>query len=180
MKRWLEALASLKLAVILLLLVAAVLAGATIVESTRGTEAAQAVYFSPWFLLLQGIFALNTALALVACFAAIAGASGEGDLLALLEHASPRVREAAVRALGEHGTVASVPSLVPLARRSLAQRGLARAAAEAISRIQGRTGGARGDLSLAASEDGILSLAVEGGTLAVADQGSPREPQREA
>jgi cytochrome c-type biogenesis protein CcsB len=65
MKRWLEALASLKLAVILLLLVAAVLAGATIVESTRGTEAAQAVYFSPWFLLLQGIFALNTALALV-------------------------------------------------------------------------------------------------------------------
>lgn len=65
MKRWLEALASLKLAVILLLLVAAVLAGATIVESTRGTEAAQAVYFSPWFLLLQGIFALNTTLALV-------------------------------------------------------------------------------------------------------------------
>ena len=65
MKRWLEAFASLKLTVALLLLLAGVLAGGTIVESLRGTEAAQAVYFSPWFLILQGIFALNLLAAIV-------------------------------------------------------------------------------------------------------------------
>jgi cytochrome c-type biogenesis protein CcsB len=65
MKPWLARLASLRLTVILLLLVSGVLAAATIVESTRGAEAARAVYFSPACFALLGLFAANLLAALV-------------------------------------------------------------------------------------------------------------------
>ena len=65
MKLWIERLASLKLTVVLLLTLGVLLAAGTIVESTRGAAAAQAVYFSPWFLALQALFGLNLLAALV-------------------------------------------------------------------------------------------------------------------
>ena len=65
MDRWLRALASLKLTVVLLLALAVVLSAGTILESMKGTEAARAVYYAPWFFALQGLFALNVALALI-------------------------------------------------------------------------------------------------------------------
>jgi ABC-type transport system involved in cytochrome c biogenesis permease subunit len=65
MRLWIERLASLKLTVVLLLLLGVLLAAGTIVESMRGTEAAQAVYFAPWFLALEGLFGLNLLAALV-------------------------------------------------------------------------------------------------------------------
>ncbi|HLF57081.1 MAG TPA: cytochrome c biogenesis protein CcsA [Thermoanaerobaculia bacterium] len=65
MKLWIERLASLKLTVVLLLTLGVLLAAGTIVESTRGAAAAQAVYYSPWFLALQALFGLNLLAALV-------------------------------------------------------------------------------------------------------------------
>ena len=65
MDRWFRALASLKLTVALLLALAVVLSAGTVLESMKGTEAARAVYYAPWFFALQGLFALNVALALV-------------------------------------------------------------------------------------------------------------------
>jgi ABC-type transport system involved in cytochrome c biogenesis permease subunit len=59
-----RALASLKLTVGLLLVIAVVLSCGTILESMRGTEAARAVYYAPWFFALQGLFALNIVAAL--------------------------------------------------------------------------------------------------------------------
>ena len=53
-------LASLKLAVILLVLLLVGLAAGTIVESSSGTEeAGRLVYYAWWFLVLQGVFAAN-------------------------------------------------------------------------------------------------------------------------
>src|SRR5512136_2645325 len=58
-------LASLKLGVILLVLLLIGLAVGTIIESGQGVEAAgRLVYYSWWFLGLQGIFALNVALSI--------------------------------------------------------------------------------------------------------------------
>lgn len=57
-------LASLKLSVVLLVLVAAVLSAGTILESLHGAEAARAVYYAGWFYALQGLFALNVVAAL--------------------------------------------------------------------------------------------------------------------
>jgi len=65
MKVWIERLASLKLTVVLLLALGVVLAAGTILESTRGAAAGRAVYYAPWFLALEGLFALNIAAALV-------------------------------------------------------------------------------------------------------------------
>ncbi len=60
MKKLLNNLASLKLAVILLVLLLLGLAAGTIIESAHGTEAAgRLVYYSWWFLGLQGAFAAN-------------------------------------------------------------------------------------------------------------------------
>ena len=59
-----RALASLKLTVGLLIVIAIVLSWATIVESLRGTEAGQAIYNSIWFYGLQGVFSLNIVAAL--------------------------------------------------------------------------------------------------------------------
>ncbi len=55
MKRLLNQLASLKLAVILLVLLLVGLSAGTIIESSRGAPVAQrTVYYAWWFLALQG------------------------------------------------------------------------------------------------------------------------------
>ena len=69
MKKLFEFLASLKLAVILLLLLLAGLSAGTIVETRVGAEiAGQQVYYSWWFLGLQGLLAINLALSLANLF----------------------------------------------------------------------------------------------------------------
>jgi cytochrome c-type biogenesis protein CcsB len=69
MKKFLALLASLKLAVVLLLLLLVGLATGTILESRLGAEAAgRMVYYAWWFLGLQGLFALNVALAIADLF----------------------------------------------------------------------------------------------------------------
>jgi len=64
MNRTIRALASLKLTVILVLVIAVILSIGTILESLRGAEAGRAVYYSPFFLAIQGLFALNLIAAL--------------------------------------------------------------------------------------------------------------------
>ncbi len=59
MNATIKTLASLKLTVILLILIAIALSIGTILESLRGTEAARAVYYAPWFFSLQALFAVN-------------------------------------------------------------------------------------------------------------------------
>lgn len=59
MNAYLKILASLKLTVILLILIAIALSIGTVLESLRGTEAARAVYYAPWFFALQALFAAN-------------------------------------------------------------------------------------------------------------------------
>ena len=60
MKKLLCKIASLKLAVILLLLLVAGLAAGTMVESRQGTEAAgKLVYYAGWFIALEAAFAIN-------------------------------------------------------------------------------------------------------------------------
>jgi ABC-type transport system involved in cytochrome c biogenesis permease subunit len=64
MPAFLRALASLQLTVVLLVTIAVLLSFGTILESLRGTEAARAVYYAPWFFALQGLFAINVIAAL--------------------------------------------------------------------------------------------------------------------
>ncbi|HQR30585.1 MAG TPA: cytochrome c biogenesis protein CcsA [Anaeromyxobacteraceae bacterium] len=69
MKKFLTFLASLKLAVILLVLLLIGLSVGTIIESRSGVAAAGAlVYYSWWFLALQGLFAINVALSIADLF----------------------------------------------------------------------------------------------------------------
>ena len=66
MKKIVRSLSSLKISVSLLVLLLLGLAGGTIVESSGGAEAAgRLVYYSWWFLALQGAFALNILCSLV-------------------------------------------------------------------------------------------------------------------
>ena len=58
-------LGSLKLAVGLLIVLSFALGVGTIIDSTKGTEAARAVYYAPWFYLLEAIFGLNVLFALI-------------------------------------------------------------------------------------------------------------------
>ena len=61
--------ASLKLAVVLLVALAAVLAAATLLEKWRGHEYAQwYVYNSPWFMALVALLALNILAAMIVRF----------------------------------------------------------------------------------------------------------------
>ena len=69
MKKLLNTLSSLKLAVILLVLLLIGLAAGTILESARGAEVAgRLVYYSWWFLALQGAFAANVVASIVKLF----------------------------------------------------------------------------------------------------------------
>ena len=65
MPRWLHKLASLKLTVFLLVFCVLVLAAGTIVESLMGTQKAQAIYYAPWFLGLQFLFAVNVVCSII-------------------------------------------------------------------------------------------------------------------
>ena len=64
MRPYVRALASMKLTIVLLLVMAAAMSFGTILESLRGAEAAQAVYGAGWFYAMQGVFALNILAAL--------------------------------------------------------------------------------------------------------------------
>jgi len=69
MKKLFAFLASLKLAVILLVVLLVGLSVGTIVETRTDAETAgRLVYYAPWFLAIQGLFALNVALSLVDLF----------------------------------------------------------------------------------------------------------------
>jgi cytochrome c-type biogenesis protein CcsB len=69
MKKLFSFLASLKLAVALLVLLLVGLSIGTIVETRQGAEVAgRLVYYSGWFLGLQGLFALNVALSIADLF----------------------------------------------------------------------------------------------------------------
>jgi cytochrome c-type biogenesis protein CcsB len=69
MKKLFAFLASLRLAVILLLLLLVGLSAGTIIETRTSTEVAgRLVYYSWWFLGLQGLFALNVALSIADLF----------------------------------------------------------------------------------------------------------------
>jgi cytochrome c-type biogenesis protein CcsB len=69
MKTFLAFLASLKLAVILLVLLLVGLSAGTIVESRAGVEVAgRVVYYAWWFLFLQGLLAVNVALSIADLF----------------------------------------------------------------------------------------------------------------
>lgn len=65
MRRILQAIASLKLTVVLVVLLAVVLSAATIVESIHGAQAARQIYFAPWFLFLLATFGANLVAAIV-------------------------------------------------------------------------------------------------------------------
>src|SRR4051812_46423754 len=65
MKRWIGTLGSLKLTVVLTLVIGVVLAAGTIKESLHGAAAGRAIYYSPWFLGLQALFAFNAIAALI-------------------------------------------------------------------------------------------------------------------
>ena len=64
MNATLRLLASLRLTVVLLVAIACLLSLGTILESLRGAEAGRLLYYSPFFLALEGLFALNVVLAL--------------------------------------------------------------------------------------------------------------------
>jgi len=69
MKKLFAFLASLKLAVILLVVLLVGLSVGTIVETRTNAETAgRLVYYAPWFLGLQGLFAINVALSLADLF----------------------------------------------------------------------------------------------------------------
>ena len=69
MKAWIHRLGSITIAIALLTIVLVVLAAGTIVDSTRGMEAAsRLVYDSLWFRLLLGAYALNLLFSLIDLF----------------------------------------------------------------------------------------------------------------
>ncbi|GEJ58023.1 cytochrome c biogenesis protein CcsA [Anaeromyxobacter diazotrophicus] len=69
MKKLFALIASLKLAVILLVLLLVSLSAGTIIESRAGVElAGRAVYYAPWFLGLQALFAVNVVASIVTYF----------------------------------------------------------------------------------------------------------------
>ena len=69
MKKLVATLASLKLAVVLLVVLLVGLSAGTILESrTDAATAGRLVYYSWWFLGLQGVFALNVACSIANLF----------------------------------------------------------------------------------------------------------------
>ena len=69
MKKFLALLSSLKLAVILIVLLLLGLAAGTIIESRAGVEmAGRTVYYAPWFLGLEALFAANALASIVSLY----------------------------------------------------------------------------------------------------------------
>ena len=83
MSRWLHRLGSLKLTVFLLVFLVLVLAAGTFVESRLGTQQAQAIYYAPFFLALQLLFAIN-----VLCSMAVRWPWGRNRIGFVLTHGS--------------------------------------------------------------------------------------------
>jgi ABC-type transport system involved in cytochrome c biogenesis permease subunit len=66
LRHWIHRLASMRIAISLLVIIVIALAAGTIIESFQGTDvAARSVYYAPWFHLLLGFFALNVLCSLV-------------------------------------------------------------------------------------------------------------------
>lgn len=112
--------------------------------------------------------------------------AAEPALLALLDTDDADVRIAVANALAKVGSAASVEPLTPLARASLLQNDLGRAASFAIERIQSRlakAGGSQGQLAITDpdSDEGRVSLPVQDGALDLDDEGDvgivPRRKQ---
>jgi hypothetical protein len=111
---------------------------------------------------------------IVRALVALQVSESEPALVAALGLEPAPVRRAAAVALGDVGTLAAVDPLLRSAEGLLTSRALKEAAREAVRKIQGRAGPAEtGRLSLAAGTEGegALSLAPDGGALAVADEG---------
>jgi hypothetical protein len=85
-------------------------------------------------------------------------ASAEQPLIKALETGAPDLRAAAAEALGRVGSVAAVLPLKEVEARHEHAAALRRAARQAIAEIHARTGGAPGQLSIATSTAGTLSL----------------------
>jgi cytochrome c-type biogenesis protein CcsB len=65
---WFRILASLKLTIVLLIGVLGILTVGTLVESTRGTEAARSIYYARWFHAVLALYAANLLASLVERF----------------------------------------------------------------------------------------------------------------
>jgi hypothetical protein len=93
----------------------------------------------------------------------------EAALIGALEHALPDVRMAAAGALGQVGTVTSV---LPLKEAAARDGNLGAMVRQSIAAIQARvSGGAPGQLSIAGTEAGQLSLSGDAGRLTLKDEG---------
>ncbi|MFZ5476319.1 MAG: hypothetical protein ACOZNI_06035 [Myxococcota bacterium] len=106
---------------------------------------------------------------------ALARRGDEARLCRLLDVDHAGVRAAAARGLAEAGTVAAIPSLVPLTNGLLADDDVKRAARAAVEAIRGRLGdvdagrlaladGEAGSVAIAEGEAGAVSLARKQGT----------------
>lgn len=107
----------------------------------------------------------RTAAAAAQALAALRHAAAEPALLHAAENDAGELRAAAVRALGEVGTVHAVEPLMGLLERTRRDAGTARSIRAAIAAIQARLAGAgAGQLALASEPDesGRLSLATPG------------------
>jgi hypothetical protein len=99
------------------------------------------------------------------------GTAGESLLIETLQHEEADIQVAAARALGRTGSAAAVLPLKEAAERSGRDLGLGQASRQAIAEIQSRAEGASpGQLSLAGTETGQLSLAQAEGQLSLTEK----------
>jgi len=114
------------------------------------------------------------AVAAALALGATGNAAAEPPLLLALEKERKDLQVAAATALGRAGSAAAVLPLQEAAERSALHPELRKAARQAITDIQSRLSGASpGQLSLATSEAGQLSLAHEVGQLSLAAGAAP-------
>ena len=121
MKTLIHRLGSMKIAVVLLVVILAAMAAGTIVESSRGTDAAaRAVYGAAWFRVLLGLFACNVLCSIVDLFpwgrARIGFVLTHGSMLVILAGAlvTDRVKQEGSLALWE-GEQSAVVETTPAA-----------------------------------------------------------------
>jgi hypothetical protein len=125
-----------------------------------------------WFSLprLAGFLKTEGALALwaVEALVELGDPSGEGMLVERLRSADRRLELAIVRALAGIGSIAAIGPLRARTAGFLADAEIKAAANGAILRIQGRSSGSPGALSLTGEQGGELSLLEEEGRLTIA------------
>jgi hypothetical protein len=118
---------------------------------------------------------VTLAVAAVRALAPTRSPAAETALIRALRHEEADIRVAAAEALRDFGTAMAVLPLQQAIERSRLDLDLRRAARQAIDEIQSRVqGAAPGQLSLAGTEAGQLSLAQEGGELSLADDPAGR------